>query len=82
MDLGSNLFKIGALPCMDGCYLQKYPDLPHSLDTWKTKIIQRAEAKEATLKQMLNILLGDHQRKNPPCNAEDNLRAGLIVLEA
>ena len=22
------------------------------------------------------------RRRNPPCNAEDNLRAGLIVIEA
>ena len=23
-----------------------------------------------------------HLEKNPPCNAEDNLRAGLVVIEA
>ena len=22
------------------------------------------------------------RRRNPPCNAEDNLRAGLVVIEA
>ena len=27
-------------------------------------------------------LLWSIRRKNPPCNAEDNLRAGLIVIEA
>ena len=27
-------------------------------------------------------LLRSIRRKNPPCNAEDNLRAGLIVIEA
>ena len=29
------------------------------------------------------IQTGTHDlEKNPPCNAEDNLRAGLIVIEA
>ena len=27
-------------------------------------------------------LLWSIRRRNPPCNAEDNLRAGLIVIEA
>lgn len=27
-------------------------------------------------------LLGSIRRRNPPCNAEDNLHAGLIVIEA
>ena len=27
-------------------------------------------------------LLWNIRRRNPPCNAEDNLRAGLIVIEA
>ena len=27
-------------------------------------------------------LLWNIQRRNPPCNAEDNLHAGLIVIEA
>ena len=45
-----------------GCYSQKYPDFPHSLDMWRTKIIQRAEAKEATLDQWPNILLGEGTR--------------------
>ena len=26
--------------------------------------------------------LGVRRKGNPPCNAEDNLRAGLIVIEA
>ena len=27
-------------------------------------------------------LLWSIRRRNPPCNAEDNLRAGLVVIEA
>src|SRR3954471_4886962 len=27
-------------------------------------------------------LLWNIQRRNPPCNAEDNLRVGLVVIEA
>ena len=26
--------------------------------------------------------LGVQRKENPPCNAEDNLRAGLLVIEA
>ena len=31
---------------------------------------------------VLKVLYGSIRRRNPPCNAEDNLRAGLIVIEA
>ena len=32
-----------------GVTCKKYPNYPHSLDTWRMKIIQRIEAKEAIL---------------------------------
>ena len=31
---------------------------------------------------VFKILLWSIQRRNPPCNAEDNLRVGLIIIEA
>ena len=34
--------------------------------------------------QTLRVITGtlENLEKNPPCNAEDNLRAGLVVIEA
>ena len=31
---------------------------------------------------MSEYYLGVRRKGNPPCNAEDNLRAGLLVIEA
>ena len=31
---------------------------------------------------VFEIYFGKIQRRNPPCNAEDNMHAGLIVIEA
>ena len=31
---------------------------------------------------VFRIFYGSIQRRNPPCNAEDNLRARLVVIEA
>ena len=31
---------------------------------------------------MVEELLWNIRRRNPPCNAEDNLRAGHLVIEA
>ena len=55
----------------------------HSLDTWKIALIERGS-------QEVQHLWGaghysadiQNLEKNPPCNVEDNLRAGLIVIEA
>ena len=38
---------------------------------------QRCRSKYSSLVQML----GDLRRRNPPCNGEDNLRAGHVVIE-
>ena len=35
---------------------KKHPDFPHSLDTWRMKIIQHTEAKEATLVLMAEYI--------------------------
>ena len=42
------------------------------------------EAKECNIhKKSDTISIGTQNlERNPPCNAEDNLRAGLIVIEA
>ena len=45
------------------------------------RLFKRAEAKEATLDQWPNTLLGDHRRRNPPCNAEDNMCAEHLAIE-
>ena len=31
---------------------------------------------------VFKIFYGVFVRRNPPCNAEDNMRAGLIIIEA
>ena len=43
--------------------------------------LKRAEAEEATLDQWPNTSLGDHRRRNPPCNAEDHERAEHLAIE-
>ena len=51
----------------------------------ETAIIKVQKPRSATLmgSRTLLITIGTlDSEKNPPCNAEDNLRAGLIVIEA
>ena len=43
-------------------------------------IIKVQKLRSATLMGSQTLLIT--LEKNPPCNAEDNLRAGLIVIEA
>ena len=43
--------------------------------------LKRAEAKEVTLDQRPNTLLGDCRRRNPPCNAEDNVCVEHLAIE-
>src|SRR3954462_1988272 len=45
-------------------------------NTWKFVLQSR------TLFSGVHYLLEETWRRNPPCNAEDNLRAGLVVIEA
>ena len=42
------------------------------------------EAKERCIYKEQDIIQQVHEiwKENPPCNAEDNLRAGLVVIEA
>ena len=65
--------------------MQKCPDLSHSLDTRKIAIIKAQKPRSATFMggQTQLVTTGTQDlEENPPCNAEDNLRAGLIVIEA
>ena len=41
-----------------------------------------AEAKECNIYGKPDTTRTQDLEKNPPCNAEDNLRAGLIIIEA
>ena len=65
-----------------GCYLQKYPDLSHSLDTWKTKLFNAQKPRGATLINgrihYLEVIGGGTRLAMP----KTILRAGLIVIEA
>ena len=52
----------------------------------ETAIIKVQKPRSATLMRSRTLLVTtgtlDNLEKNPPCNVEDNLRAGLIVIEA
>ena len=61
----------------------KMPRLLASLDTWKIAIIRRGSQGVQHLWEAGHYSTGiQNLEKNPPCNAEDNLRAGLIIIEA
>ena len=46
-------------------------------------IIGRESQGAQYLREAGHYLAGTHSlKKNPPCNAEDNLRTGLVVIEA
>ena len=65
--------------------MQKYSDLSHLLDTLKLKLLtHRSEGYDIKWKAeytSLSQVLGSDRRKNPPCNAKDNLRARHLVIE-
>ena len=52
----------------------------------ETTIIKAQKPRSATLMASRTLLVTtgalENLEKNPPCNAEDNLRAGLLVIEA
>ncbi len=55
----------------------------YSFDTWETAIIGRRSRGAQHLQETgLYSTCTRNLEENPPCNAEDNLRAGLIVIEA
>ena len=66
-----------------GVNIKKHPDFLYSFDTWKMAIIGRRGQGALHLQETGHYLTGTRNlEKNPPCNAEDNLRAGLVVIEA
>ena len=63
--------------------MKKCPGSSHSLDMWKIALIGR-RSQEVQHLWGAGHYSADIQNleKNPPCNAEDNLHAGLVVIEA
>ena len=52
-------------------------------DTWEAAIIgHRSQGAQHLQETRLYSTGTRNLEENPPCNAEDNLRAGLIVIEA
>ena len=50
---------------------------------WKMAIIGRRSEEAQHLREAGHYLTGTQSlKKNPPCNAEDNLHARLVVIEA
>ena len=63
--------------------MKKRPGFSHSFDTWKMAIIGRGSQGAQYSREAEHYSTGTwNLEKNPPCNAEDNLRAGLVVIEA
>ena len=63
--------------------MKKKPIFLHSFDTWKMAIIgRRSQGAQHLQETGLNSTGTWNLEENPPCNAEDNLRAGLVVIEA
>ena len=61
----------------------KCPDFSHSLDTWRIAIIRRRSQGVQHSWEVGHYSTGTQNlEENPPCNVDDNLRAGLIVIEA
>ena len=55
----------------------------HSFDTWKMVIMgHRSREGQHALEAGHYSTDTGNLKENPPCNAEDNLRAGLVVIEA
>jgi hypothetical protein len=86
MDLKIQSLLIDALLTWSGSYVQKYPDLSYSLDTWKLKH-EGVEANERNIKWKAEYsswsqVLRSNRRRNPPCNAEDNLHSRHIIIES
>ena len=63
--------------------MKKSPGFSHSFDTWKMVIMgHRSPGGQHALEAGHYSTGIGNLKKNPPCNAEDNLRAGLVVIEA
>ena len=63
-----------------GCYLQKYPDPPHSLDMWKTRLLN-AQKPRGDIESTAEYTTWKSLKEDPPCNAEDNLCAEHLAIE-
>ena len=65
--------------------MSRYEETVRRLDLWNivlsTVVCGICFAEPDTILVFKN-LLWSIRRRNPPCNAEDNLRVGLIVIEA
>ena len=61
--------------------MKKYPGFSHSFNTWKMAIIGRG-SRVARYSQEAGHYSTQDLEKNPPWNAEDNIRAGLVAIEA
>ena len=62
---------------------RKPPGFSHSFDAWKMVIMgHRSRGGQHTLEAGHYSTDTENLQENPPCNAEDNLRAGLVVIEA
>ena len=62
---------------------RKPPGFSHSFDTWKMVIMgHRSRGGQHTLEARHYSTDTENLQENPPYNAEDNLRAGLLVIEA
>ena len=48
----------------------------------EAEVIDAQKPRGAALNYKPNTLLGSRRRRNPPCNAEDNLRTEHLVIEA
>ena len=63
--------------------MKKSPGFSHSFDTWKMVIMgHRSRGGQHALEAGHYSTDTENLQENPPCNAEDNLRAGLVVIEA
>ena len=63
--------------------MKKSPGFSHSFDMWKMVIMGHKSRGEQRALEAEHYSTGTwNLEENPPCNAEDNLRAGLVIIEA
>ena len=63
--------------------MKKSPGFSHSFDTWKMVIMGHRSRRGQHALEAGHYSTGTgNLKKNLPCNAEDNLHAGLVVIEA
>ena len=63
--------------------MKKHPGFSHSFYTWKMAIIGHRSQGAQHSPEAGHYSAGTwNLKENPPCNAEDNIRTGLVVIEA